>query len=53
MLLGSVFSHAIWRDHFARPDLPPPEEVVQHYVHLLLAAVGYRPAAAEAPKEKG
>jgi hypothetical protein len=44
MLIGAVFSHAIWRDHFANPDLPPPEEVVRHYVQLLLASLGYRQA---------
>ena len=52
MLLGSVFTHAIWRDHFAKPDLPPPEEVVRHYVQLLLASVGFRQPHAKARKEK-
>lgn len=52
MLLGSVFSHAIWRDHFGKPDLPPTEEVVRQYVKLLLASVGFRPAAARGRKDK-
>jgi AcrR family transcriptional regulator len=52
MLLGSVFSHAIWRDHFVKPDLPPPEEVVRQYVQLLLASVGFRQAPAKAREEK-
>jgi AcrR family transcriptional regulator len=52
MLLGSVFTHAIWRDHFTTPDLPAPEEVVSQYVLLLLASVGFRQAPARARKEK-
>jgi AcrR family transcriptional regulator len=46
MLLGSVFTHALWRDHFARPDLPPPEQVVRAWVRMLLAAVGFVPRGA-------
>jgi AcrR family transcriptional regulator len=42
LLLGAVFTHALWRDHFEKPDLPPPEVVVEHYVDLLLSAVGMR-----------
>jgi len=42
LLLGAVFTHALWRDHFERPDLPPPEQVVTHYVELLLNAVGFQ-----------
>jgi AcrR family transcriptional regulator len=42
LLLGSVFTHAIWRDHFNKPSLPPPEEVIRHYVGLVLGAVGFR-----------
>lgn len=45
LLLGSVFTHAMWRDHFDRPGLPPVEEVIRQYVSLLLAAVGARSAA--------
>ena len=45
LLLGSVFTHAMWRDHFERPGLPPVEEVIRQFVSLLLAAVGARPAA--------
>lgn len=41
MLIGAVFSHAIWRDHFVKPDLPAPEDIITGYVHLLLASVGY------------
>lgn len=40
LLLGAVFTHALWRDHFEKPGLPAPEMVVQHYVDLLLSAVG-------------
>lgn len=50
MLLGSVFTHAMWRDYFATPDLPPADLVVRHYVQLVLNAVGYRPA--QAPQEE-
>jgi AcrR family transcriptional regulator len=50
MLLGAVFTHAMWRDHFEKPDLPPVEEVIRHYVALLLNAIGAR---AEAGQSKG
>lgn len=52
MLLGSVFTHSIWRDHFEKPGLPPPEEVVRQYVQLLLASVGYRQPVAKPRKER-
>ncbi len=42
LLLGAVFTHALWRDHFEKPGLPAPEMVVEHYVDLLLSAVGAR-----------
>ena len=42
LLLGAVFTHAMWRDHFEKPDLPPAEEVVRQYVGLLLGAIGAR-----------
>jgi AcrR family transcriptional regulator len=42
LLLGSVFTHALWRDHFEKPGLPPVEEVIRQYVALLLAALGAR-----------
>lgn len=47
MLMGAIFSHAIWREHFATPDLPSPEIIMREYVKLVLAAVGYRPAGSE------
>jgi AcrR family transcriptional regulator len=47
MLMGAIFSHAIWREHFATPDLPSPEDIMRHYVAMVLAAVGYRAAAAK------
>ncbi len=52
LLLGAVFSHAIWRPHFATPDLPPVETIAQTFVELVLNAVGYRPAAGKKRKEK-
>jgi len=42
LLLGSIFTHAMWRDHFEKPGLPPVEEVIREYVSLLLAAIGLR-----------
>jgi AcrR family transcriptional regulator len=51
LLLGSVFTHAMWRDHFDKPGLPPVEEVIRQYVSLLLAAVGAR-STAEVPRGK-
>jgi AcrR family transcriptional regulator len=52
LLLGSVFTHALWRDHFERPGLPPVEEVIRQYVALLLAAVGARHPAEAARRKK-
>ena len=52
MLLGSVFTHAVWREHFEDPSLPSPELVIQSYVQLLLAGVGYAPAIAKRGKDK-
>jgi AcrR family transcriptional regulator len=51
LLLGSVFTHALWRDHFEKPGLPPVEEVIRQYVALLLAALGSR-SPAEAARGK-
>jgi AcrR family transcriptional regulator len=51
LLLGSVFTHALWRDHFEKPGLPPVEEVIRQYVALLLAALGTR-SPAEAARGK-
>ena len=44
--MGAIFSHAIWREHFATPDLPPAEMVIRHYVDLVLASVGFTPRTA-------
>lgn len=52
MLLGSVFTHAMWREHFDEPGLPPAEAIIQSFVQLLLAAVGYEPAIVKRGKEK-
>lgn len=52
MLLGSVFTHAVWREHFEDPSLPPAELIIQSYVQLLLAGVGYAPAIAKRGKDK-
>ena len=40
LLLGAVFTHSIWRDHFEDESLPAAEIVIQQYVALLLSAVG-------------
>jgi AcrR family transcriptional regulator len=42
LLIGSVFTHALWRDHFEKPGIPPAEEVIRQYVALLLASLGAR-----------
>lgn len=39
LLIGAVFSHAVWRDHFESPDLPPAEAVIRQYVGLLLGSI--------------
>jgi AcrR family transcriptional regulator len=46
LLLGGVFTHSIWRDHFEDESLPSPEVVIQQYVALLLSAVGAQGAPA-------
>lgn len=43
MLSGGIFSHAIWRDFSDFVALPPHQEVMRHFVGLMLAAVGYKP----------
>jgi AcrR family transcriptional regulator len=51
LLLGAVFTHAVWRDHFETPELPPAETVIREYVVLLFNAIGASgeiPAAGEA-----
>lgn len=40
LLIGGLFSHAVWRDHFATAEMPTPEQVVHHYVQLLLSSIG-------------
>lgn len=52
LILGSVFSHGIWREHISDQSLPPLDVIVQNYVQLLLNAVGYQPAAGKKRKEK-
>lgn len=52
LMLGSVFSHAVWREHLKHKDMPPLDVIVQNYVKLLLDAVGYKPAAGKKRKEK-
>lgn len=46
LLMGAVFTHAMWRDHFDKPDLPPVDEVMRQYVGLLLGAIGATHGAA-------
>lgn len=52
LLLGAVFTHALWRDHFEKPGLPAAEVVVQHYVDLLLSAVGARPSGTSSTESR-
>jgi AcrR family transcriptional regulator len=40
LLLGGIFTHALLRDHFETPELPPVEEVIHQFVGLLLGAIG-------------
>lgn len=47
LLLGAIFTHAMWRDHFQDDTLPAPEVVLREYVALLLSAVGAEVAPAE------
>lgn len=43
LLLGALFSHAVWRDYTVLPDqpLPPDAEVVRAFVNLILASIGF------------
>lgn len=52
MLTGGIFSHAIWRDFTTMIVLPPHQEVMRHFVGLMLAAVGYQAPVARSRKEK-
>ena len=52
LLLGSVFTHALWRDHFEKAGLPPVEEVIRQYVALLLAALGAQTPAEVVRRKK-
>lgn len=50
LLMGAVFTHAVWRDHMA--EIPPAEEVIRSFVDLLLLAVGAAlPAPSTAPRD--
>lgn len=51
MLTGGIFSHAVWRDCTSFVELPPHQEVMRHFVGLMLAAVGYK-SRVKNPKEK-
>jgi AcrR family transcriptional regulator len=44
LLLGAIFTHAMWREYFADPDLPSVEMVLEQFVGLMLSAVGARPS---------
>jgi AcrR family transcriptional regulator len=46
LLLGAIFTHSIWRDHFEDDDMPAAEIVIREYVALLLNAVGAEAAPA-------
>ena len=48
LLMGAIFTHAVWRDHFADPDLPPVEQVIREYVSLVLRSVGAVAGGADA-----
>lgn len=52
LLLGAIFTHAMWREYFADPDLPPVEMVLEQYVGLMLSAVGAR-AGVNSTKNQG
>lgn len=52
MLMGAIFTHAVWRDHYHDPNLPPPEEVIRQYVSLLLGAVGAATLPPVAPEAR-
>jgi AcrR family transcriptional regulator len=53
LLLGAIFTHAMWREYFADPDLPPVEMVLEQYVGLMLSAVGGRAAVGNRKSSAG
>jgi AcrR family transcriptional regulator len=48
MLIGAIFTHAVWRDYWDDPAMPPADAAIREFVSLLLGAVGYRGPAAPA-----
>ncbi len=38
LLIGAIVNHALWRDYL--PNVPPPEQVMRHYVDFVLEALG-------------
>jgi AcrR family transcriptional regulator len=51
LLLGAIFTHAMWREHFETAELPPAAVVITSYVSLMLNAIGYQPAGGRPTKE--
>jgi AcrR family transcriptional regulator len=53
LLLGGLFSHAVWRDYTVLPDqpLPPAADVVRLFVNLVLGSIGFRPTRTGTSKE--
>jgi AcrR family transcriptional regulator len=47
LLLGAIFTHAVWREHFEDETVPPAQVVIREYVRLLLSSIG---ATAEVPE---
>jgi hypothetical protein len=52
LLLGAIFTHAMWREHFETAALPPVAIVVTSYVSLMLSAIGYQPMSGRSLKEQ-
>ncbi|MEO8634775.1 MAG: helix-turn-helix domain-containing protein [Gemmatimonadales bacterium] len=52
LLLGGIFTHAMWREHFETAAIPPVAIVISSFVSLLLNAIGYQPLGVRSPKEQ-
>lgn len=51
MLVNTLFTDALWRDHTPPGRIPPADVVIRRVVAFTLRALGYTPAGATAERE--
>ena len=51
LLLGAIFTHAMWREHFETAELPPVSFIIHNFVSLMLNAIGFQPVDGRSAKE--